>query len=278
MYPRYRTVERKQTETAKPLLACLPMSAQLPIVQYWDTLEPPDYIVELTSSFAKLNPDRPHILFNKQTADEFIAKHFTGRESAAFRACGPAAMQADYLRYCAVLHFGGVWADAGFVCARNLSPLLNGSLGGELFISFLSPYALMNGFFAFALPRHPFLRLAVDLATELINMRWKGVVSTVTGPLIGTSIFGLYRAGSVDDFLREVQKKAPNLLPFAHLICELIGGHAQVAKACQGIRVHPPEYRVNWARRTGKKLPHHTPDRHWRRMGTDIYVENDGKM
>jgi hypothetical protein len=37
----------------------------LPIVQYYHEDEPPGYVSRLTDSFARLNPGRDHILFNR---------------------------------------------------------------------------------------------------------------------------------------------------------------------------------------------------------------------
>lgn len=253
------------------------MSAQPPIVQYWHSAEPPDHIVELTRSFASLNPQRPHLLFDALTAEEFIAAHFTERELAAFRACGPPAMQADYLRYCAVFQLGGVWADAGFVCLRNLDPLLEDAQSAQMFRAIRSESLVMNGFFAFTAPQHPFLRLAVDLSTELIERRWKGKVLWITGPLVITTIYRLHSAESMDAFLREAEEaerltRAPGLLRYARLLCELIGSQDRATTACKGICVSPAKDRNKWVRSPERSLPHRSRDSHWSQMGSSIYV------
>lgn len=253
------------------------MSTQLPIVQYWHLAEPPDYISESTRSFAELNPDRPHLLFDAQGADDFIAEHFTARESAAFRACGPPAMQSDYFRYCAILHLGGIWVDAGVHCARNLSPLLEESQGFEFFQSYVSKHLLLNGLFAFPVPRHPFLRLAVDLSTGLIEQRWEGKVNEVTGPLVVTAIYHLHRAGSMDAYIGEMdalqqQFKGINLSEYGRTACDLIGDYGRIEEACNGVKVLPPEDRWKWVRRPVGRFPHRAQDRHWPQAGIDIYA------
>jgi len=124
----------------------------LPIIQYWHTPELPDHIAKLTGSFVRRNPEREYLLFNRRTAGEFIAECLGEREVRAFAACGPPAMQADCLRYCATLHYGGVWCDADFACLCDLTPLVECSRGGEVFVS----------------PRRPDVR------------RWRGIVGTVT--------------------------------------------------------------------------------------------------
>ena len=177
----------------------------MPIAQFWHSSEPPAHVVELTQSFAELNPERPHLLFNAETADDFIAEHFTKRESEAFRACGPPAMQADYLRYCVIWRSGGIWADAGFMCMRSMSTLLEGSQGVVFPVALALFQPLADERVARLLgAKHPFLRLAIDISTGLIEQRWHGRVHEVTGPLVLTTIYGLHRAGSVDAFLAEL--------------------------------------------------------------------------
>jgi hypothetical protein len=251
------------------------MTAGLPISQYWHSSERPDYIRELTGTFAALNPTRTHILFDAATADAFLVEHFTSREVAAFRACGPPAMQADYLRYCSTFHFGGIWADAGFECRRDLSGLLEGSRGGHLFRSFVSEYLLMNGLMAFAVPRHPFLRLTIDFATELIDRRWKGKVNAVTGFTI-SAIANLSETGSFDDFIShmtERQREAPqtNAIGYARLLCELVGDYDRVTEACEGIRILPAARRSDWVDAPKAELGHRNPSDHWSQKGSDIY-------
>jgi mannosyltransferase OCH1-like enzyme len=258
------------------------MSPPLPIVQYWHSASLPDHVAESVQSFARLNPDRPHRLFDARTADEFIVETFTGRESDAFRACGHPAMQADYLRYCAIWRSGGVWADTGFVCVRDLSPLLEDSRGGELFrwLSPVSDQLLMNGLFAFSAPGHPFLRLAIDISTELIERRWRGKVTEVTGPLVLTMICGLHRAGSVDALLEEMRRTdvpdLPYYLGYAETVCELIGAPERAAQACQGIRIHEPISRDRWVRSPHGDPPHRDVSSHWSHVGSDIYAGHLG--
>jgi Glycosyltransferase sugar-binding region containing DXD motif len=254
----------------------VPVSAQLPIVQYWHEQDPPAQIAELMRSFARLNPDRPYLLFNARSAERFIGRHFDERESAAFRACGLPAMQADYFRYCALLQLGGVWVDASFSCAGSMSPLLAGPGGGRLFRAYSSDALLMNSLMAFTEPRHPFLRLTIDLATELIHIRWEGKVIQVTGPFVITSIYRLNQLGSWDAFeaeaaLLERREQVPNLARYARLICELIGDYERVEEACEGIRVFAAIRRRDWVSGAKKPLPHRQ-NGHWSEMGSHIYA------
>jgi mannosyltransferase OCH1-like enzyme len=255
------------------------MASKLPIVQYWHSIDAPDQVIESTDSFVRLNPERQHLLYDAGTAADFIAEHLTERESEAFRACGPPAMQADYLRYCAIWHFGGIWADAGFVCVRSLDTLVENSPGGELFPWLLpvSNHLLMNGLFAFSVPQHPFLRLAIDISTELIERRWHGKVTEVTGPLVLTAIYGLYRAGSInallDDTRSDIQDASlAHYQRYANMLGEMIGDHDRLVEACQGIHVHDRGSHAKWVCSPHGDPPHRDAKSHWSHAGPDIYV------
>jgi mannosyltransferase OCH1-like enzyme len=253
------------------------MTAQLPIVQYWHSPKPPDYIGERIATFARMNPGRPHIVFNAQAAEKFIAEHFTEREAAAFRACSPPAMQADYLRYCAVLRLGGIWADAGFACERDLTNLLPDSQGGELFRAFVSSSLLMNGLFAFT-PGHPFLRLAVDFSTTLIEKRWDGKVAEITGPFVITAIYDFLQAGSAETFLRNTGQAGKlarqfDLQRYARLVCDVVGEDERAIEASRGLKVHAAKDRHKWVQARREPLPHQGDGGHWsNRRGQDVYA------
>lgn len=182
-------------------------------------------------------------------------------------------MQADYLRYCALLHFGGVWADAGFACVRNITPLLEHSQGGELFRSFAMDSLLMKELLAFPASRHPFLRLAVELSTGLIERRWDGKVNEITGPFVVTAIYRLHQAGSIDALLTEMdeaQKDVPHLdlTLYGRLVCEIIGDSDRAKQACEGIRVFPAKCRSTWVRSPRNDLPHRNSDSHWSHLSS----------
>lgn len=256
-----------------------PTTSKLPIVQYWHSPDVPEQVIESIDSFVRLNPEHQHLLFDAGTAADFISEHLTERESEAFRACGPPAMQADYLRYCAIWHLGGIWADVGFVCVRSLDPLFESSPGGELFRWHLpvSEHLLMNGLFAFSVPRHPFLRLVIDISTELIEQRWRSKVTEVTGPLVLTAIYGLYRAGSIDAVLDEMRtdvqgSELAHYQHYARMVGAMTGDRDRLVQACQGIHVHDRGSHARWVGSPHGDPPHRGASNHWSYAGSDIYV------
>jgi Glycosyltransferase sugar-binding region containing DXD motif len=229
-----------------------------PIIQYWHEPDPPPGVVASFESFANRNPDNPHFVFDRASAEEFISSSFGTRELAAFQACVVPSMQSDYLRYCAVLAFGGVYADADMRCVDGLEQLIAGSREGVLFgrsgplappkwIADPYPYrgaarfrTVVSGFLAFALPRHPLVELVVEIATANIESRvGEGPLGTwvATGPGILTFLYLLWQIGSTDSFLASA--RGNDLWPAASRFCELVGDPARVADAFDGVSVRP---------------------------------------
>jgi hypothetical protein len=167
----------------------------MPIVQYWDAGDPPDYVAELLATSRDRNPDMPYMLFDGARAEEFIGERFGAREVAAFRACALPSMRADYLRYCAVLALGGIYADVGYRCLQALQSLLV-EKGERLLVRQQPGGFLLNGFFAFAEPGDPLLRLALEVATTNIELRACERVQMVTGPWIFSALGALHRLSS----------------------------------------------------------------------------------
>lgn len=168
----------------------------VPITQYWHTETIPTEVLQLIETFRAHNPNCRHILFNETTAEDFIAAHFSQREIAAFRACAVPAMQADYLRYCALLVHGGVYADADMICLRSLGPLIAQVENAEFFRK--RNGNVPNGFFIVRSPGHELLRFALEVATQNIEERFINHVWTATGPGIVTVLYHLSQGNLVD--------------------------------------------------------------------------------
>jgi len=245
---------------------------EVPIIQYWDTDDVPDYIARLTETFADLNPRRRHLLFNEQRAEQLIRETFSARELAAFRSCEPAAMQADYFRYCAILALGGIYADADFRCVGDLGDLISGGMGGRLF---RGPKGnVLNGAFAFGAAGHPFLRLTLEIATANIEGRISDQVYFVTGPPIFTTLASLHWLGSFDALLARVSGSGRER--FVRSYCDTIGDYDRVTCAFEGVGIVPV---VEWQEvvRPVERLPHQCSEAHWTRSDRKIFREPDGE-
>jgi Glycosyltransferase sugar-binding region containing DXD motif len=256
----------------------------MPIIQYWDAPPRPGYIAELLETFRERNPQMRHLVFDEVAAEELIAEHFTAREVAAFRACGVPAMRADYLRYCAVLALGGVYADVGFRCRRSLQALIDATGGGLLLRQDPEGF-LINGFFLFNAAGHPLLRLALDVATANIERRPSQRVQMVTGPWIFSALWVLLRLGEDDalrrdamehgierlaePFVREAASMAPTpagrkaIPPMVEPLFEAVGEYGRIAAAFEGVRIAPLETVTDLIDSSPDSLPYKRGETYW---------------
>lgn len=238
------------------------------MVQYWHQDVLPDYLEEHLETFGELNPALPHVVFSRATAEAFIGTHFTDREVKAFRSCAVPAMQADYLRYCAVYAVGGIYSDADARCVADLGPLLDGR-GGELFAG--KNGIVHNAALSFPAPRHPLPGLAVELATMNVERRLSEKVWAVTGPGVLHVLEWLRDAGSLDAFLALVGdalgpcRDGPG-------VCEMIGDYRRVSDAWEGVRVSPPERLRSFIRHGLPDLPYRRSDTHFPNFVGSIYA------
>jgi glycosyl transferase-like sugar-binding protein len=259
----------------------------LQIGQYWDSETIPDYIADLLATFRGLNPDLQHRVFSEADAERFIAESFGPREAAAFRACAVPSMQSDYLRYCCVLALGGIYADADYECVRPLRPLLDGCEGGEIFLG-PTPWSLngreanrvWSALFAFRRPGHPFLELALEIATANIEARlceriWpegERVVESIwltVGPGVFTLMRFAYNWGSLDAFVEGLAGSP--MEPFAEPYCETIGDYDRLVEAFDGVRVSAHAEMSTWVAPPKSGLPYKETDRHWHNVKTAIF-------
>ena len=87
-------------------------SGSLPLVQYWDELEPPFLVAERMDSWKRLNPGWDYRRFDRQAAADFLGGAYGLEIAAAFLDIRLPAMQADVFRVGFLLHCGGLWVDA----------------------------------------------------------------------------------------------------------------------------------------------------------------------
>jgi hypothetical protein len=222
-------------------------SSQCPIllIQYWHTEEIPDYVASGCASFRTHNPGLDLRIFNHATAEEFIANKFSPREVAAFRALAVPSTQSDYLRYCAVLTLGGIYSDTDFRCVGALKSLHDGTEGGTLFYR-RDRGAVVGNFFAFRSPGHPFLRLALEIATARIERRDPRDDSWLAaGPAIFTYMYYLFRAGSIEAFIGEFSGDE-YARDYPEFLAEVVGKYSRITQAFEGIRVLPFEETKAW--------------------------------
>lgn len=261
--------------------------ADAAISQYWDTDDVPSYVADLCASFRMHNPSFPHRLFSESDTERFIATHFSPREVAAFQGCAIPSMQSDYFRYCVVYALGGIYSDVDYRCVGPLSPLLDRIEGGELYfgptvhtIQDREAKWIWSGFFAFTKARHPFLRLALEMATvnmeeRLAERLWptgqkviEGIWLTV-GPGIPTFLSLLRDWGSFDAVIKATAGRPAE--PFAKLNCEVIGDYERIEEAFEGVRIAEHHEMVKWVKSPDFSLPYKDTSIHWKNAESEIF-------
>lgn len=237
-------------------------------MQYWHEDSIPSYMEEHLETFGELNPEIPHVVFSRSTAEEFIGAHFTSREVAAFQSCAVPAMQADYLRYCAIHVLGGVYCDADARCVGSLAPLLETG-AGKMFTG--SNEVLNNAILVFPKPGHPLPLLAVELATMNVERRLSEKVWVVTGPGVLHVLSWLRETGSFDAFLGLVGD-ALGPCRDGPAVCEQIGSYDRVAAAWSGVRVGTSTELDAFIRHGLPDLPYRDSGMHFPNFKGSIYA------
>jgi mannosyltransferase OCH1-like enzyme len=238
------------------------------LIQYWHSASPPEDVAELCQTFPQQNPDLVYRRFDESTAEKFIEANFSERECSAFRACAVRAMQSDYLRYCAVLAHGGVYCDVDHRCVAPLSPLLNGSAGGKLYVR--PDENVINGFFAFAHADHPLLRYALEAATTAIELRLAEDVWLTTGPGVFTMLHHLATATSEDEFMGWwTDDRDENIRRCAQNLCNVVDDREKLKLAFADVDVAPYSEVRRWVPRAsvGYKESHE----HWTKVTSSIF-------
>jgi mannosyltransferase OCH1-like enzyme len=155
------------------------------IVQYWDRNAPPE-VVRWMQTWERGPCARwfAYRCFDDDSALRFLEENYDARVVSAWRQCGVAAMKADFLRYCFLYRYAGLWADADLGCLRNLYPLYRHLDRGLLFSApGRSPdgMRLVNWFLAVTRPEDPLLKLVIERCLHNIENRIGNNVHTVTG-------------------------------------------------------------------------------------------------
>jgi len=216
-------------------------------VQYWHDLgELPGDIEECIASWTHWRTnDFTHCLFDERSAKAFIAGSLDARHERAFDRCYHPAMQADYFRLCYLSVEGGFYVDADDVCLGTeinrlfddgrlkVQPLRYDRASGTMvsIADFLRIGAYQPSWFFYvnnnpliASKRHPVIELALQRATELLELAGDGVlpeIQATTGPgNLSKSIFELGTAsGGIECdlvVLRDWDSFAVSKWPLSH--------------------------------------------------------------
>ena len=158
------------------------------LFQYWNSPNPPAEVAGWIADFRERNPDFDHVLFDETSATAFIQRWFGDRAVAAFHACAVPAMQADVIRLCAVLVYGGVYVDADNQSLKPLRGLID-QAPHSLVFSWMGLFN--NGFLWFKAPASPLLQACLTLTLENVEARRFETEFTSTGPGVLNAIRAL---------------------------------------------------------------------------------------
>ena len=166
----YRMVSENK-EIERHVVARLPSATvqKIPrtILQTFKTRRVPAGLFGATKSWLELNPEYEYRFYDDDGCRTLIKEHFGEQTLACYESLTRGAFRADLWRYCALYVHGGVYADADTVCTRPLRKLIREN---DDFIVSRGKYRrfLFNAFIC-SVPRHPFLKNAIDTAVERIT-------------------------------------------------------------------------------------------------------------
>jgi len=117
--------------------------------------------------------------YDDAAIESFLQTHFPPEMFEAYNSLIPGAFKADLFRYCALLIYGGVYADMDVLLESNLEASIPPDVG------FMTPYdapgeafgtrhCLWNGLIAVA-PGHPFMAKAIENVVNGIRNRFTAV-------------------------------------------------------------------------------------------------------
>ena len=167
----------------------------LRIIQFWHETDPPADVAAAMASWPARNPGMDHVVFNKDSARDFIGGHYGAQLLEAYDNARHPAMQSDLFRLAYLALRGGVYVDADEHCIADMRGAF-AALPQMQLVAWLShetfPY-LYNGFLA-AVPGSIIVRNALAESVHLLTTHRVAGTRTdmwaVTGPGLITRAVG----------------------------------------------------------------------------------------
>ncbi len=155
------------------------------IVQFWDK-NIPQAVAQLTQGVAQMNSGLPYLIFDDESAAEFIRKEIGSDVLKLYNRCAIPAMRADLFRYCFLARRGGVYIDADFPAVASIEPLVTAHTKGCLY---LREKGLTNSMMYLREPGNSLAQTVLEVAIENISTKSSNSVWQVTGPHILQSLY-----------------------------------------------------------------------------------------
>ncbi|WP_143735700.1 WcbI family polysaccharide biosynthesis putative acetyltransferase [Microbulbifer mangrovi] len=156
------------------------------IVQYWDQGEPPKDVKDLIQSWKQQSTEFEHLLFNRETAREFILTAYGSEIASLFDSANLPAMRSDIFRVAYILERGGVYIDAATRCYSDLQPLLSDNISTVLIEKWHG--GIWNGFIA-SEASSPYLANVWDKIVKNLKQQLISDVWLATGPGVFNEVF-----------------------------------------------------------------------------------------
>src|SRR5262249_50019474 len=91
------------------------------IIQFWDSDDTPSEITSLIKTWQAHHASFEHLLFNDETANEFLRQHHDEAVCTAFARCREPAQRSDIFRLAYLATHGGIYADADDRCFKPVT-------------------------------------------------------------------------------------------------------------------------------------------------------------
>jgi mannosyltransferase OCH1-like enzyme len=158
-------------------------------------VDPPKKYHSYMNSWKIYHPDRKYILWNEQMGNSFMKKHYSHYYDLYQQLQYP-VMKVDFLRYCLLSIYGGIYADIDYLCLRNFDEYIDitkiyfNQVATSLIHPFSSKYELCNSLII-SESKDRFWNLFINELTENIRQNQINTfknfnisyVSSTTGPL-----------------------------------------------------------------------------------------------
>jgi mannosyltransferase OCH1-like enzyme len=149
------------------------------ITQYWDAADPPSDVAALMASWSRCNPDYAYRRFDDAGARRFLAQAGLHDVLAVYDRADQPAQKADLFRLAVLAVEGGLWADADDLCLTDISTLLSGPAA---FVTYQEIYGTLGNNVLAAVPGHPVIQRALELATAALAGGDTDIAWLSTGP------------------------------------------------------------------------------------------------
>ena len=163
--------------------AVIPLKLHL----FWHDKTMPPKMQQNVELLKRTNPEFEVVVYDNETAREYIKAHFSEDVLRAYDTLIPFAFKCDLFRYCVVYKEGGVYMDIKFepIGGFKLLYLLKNK---QVWASEMANIANTGIFMC--IPGNPILRRAIDMIKyNVANRRMGTWPSSVTGPHLLTDIF-----------------------------------------------------------------------------------------